>query len=48
MCGGYATDWGIPRGFNRIENHEKLIADFENYDSKSSSSRSPESDLFFR
>ena len=26
---GYATDWGIPRGFNRIENHEKLIADFE-------------------
>lgn len=27
---GYATDWGIPKGFNRIENHEKLIADFEN------------------
>lgn len=26
---GYATDWGIPRGFNRIANHEKLIADFE-------------------
>lgn len=26
---GYATDWGIPRGFNRIENHEKLISDFE-------------------
>jgi hydroxypyruvate isomerase len=26
---GYATDWGIPKGFNRIENHEKLIADFE-------------------
>jgi hydroxypyruvate isomerase len=26
---GYATEWGIPRGFNRIENHEKLIADFE-------------------
>jgi len=25
---GYATDWGIPKGFNRIENHEKLIADF--------------------
>jgi hydroxypyruvate isomerase len=27
---GYATDWGIPKGFNRIENHDKLIADFEN------------------
>ena len=27
---GYATDWGIPKGFNRIENHEKLITDFEN------------------
>ena len=26
---GYATDWGIPKGFNRIENHEKLISDFE-------------------
>ena len=26
---GYATDWGIPKGFNRLENHEKLIADFE-------------------
>ena len=26
---GYATDMGIPKGFNRIENHEKLIADFE-------------------
>jgi hydroxypyruvate isomerase len=26
---GYATDWGIPKGFNRRENHEKLIADFE-------------------
>jgi hydroxypyruvate isomerase len=25
---GYATDWGIPKGFNRIANHEKLIADF--------------------
>jgi hydroxypyruvate isomerase len=25
---GYATDWGIPKGFNRKENHEKLIADF--------------------
>jgi hydroxypyruvate isomerase len=27
---GYATDFGIPKGFNHIENHEKLIADFEN------------------
>jgi len=27
---GYATDWGIPKGFNRIENHDKLLADFEN------------------
>ncbi len=26
---GYATDWGIPKGFNRIENHDKLIADYE-------------------
>ncbi|TAL63260.1 MAG: hydroxypyruvate isomerase [Bacteroidetes bacterium] len=26
---GYATDWGIPKGFNRIANHEKLIKDFE-------------------
>ncbi len=26
---GYATDWGIPKGFNRIGNHEKLITDFE-------------------
>jgi len=26
---GYATDWGIPKGFNRTENHEKLISDFE-------------------
>ena len=26
---GYATDWGIPKGFNRIENHEKLVSDFE-------------------
>jgi hydroxypyruvate isomerase len=26
---GYATDWGIPKGFNRIANHSKLIADFE-------------------
>ncbi len=27
---GYATDFGIPKGFNHTENHEKLIADFEN------------------
>jgi len=27
---GYATDWGIPKGFNRLENHEKLLADYEN------------------
>jgi hydroxypyruvate isomerase len=26
---GYATDWGIPKGFNRIANHDKLVADFE-------------------
>ena len=26
---GYATDYGIPKGFNRVANHEKLIADFE-------------------
>ena len=26
---GYATDWGIPKGFNRIGNHPKLIADYE-------------------
>jgi hydroxypyruvate isomerase len=26
---GYATDWGIPKGFNRLDNHDKLIADFE-------------------
>ncbi len=26
---GYATDYGIPRGFNREENHAKLIADYE-------------------
>jgi hydroxypyruvate isomerase len=25
---GYATDWGIPKGFNRLFNHEKLISDF--------------------
>lgn len=27
---GYATDLGIPKGFNRLGNHDKLIADFEN------------------
>lgn len=26
---GYATDLGIPKGFNRISNHDRLIADFE-------------------
>ena len=26
---GYATDWGIPKGFNRPDNQEKLITDFE-------------------
>jgi len=26
---GYATDFGIPKGFNRIANHEKLINDFQ-------------------
>lgn len=26
---GYATDYGIPKGFNRVSNHDKLIADFE-------------------
>ena len=26
---GYATDYGIPKGFNRVANHAKLIADFE-------------------
>jgi hydroxypyruvate isomerase len=26
---GYATDWGIPKGFNRVANHEKLISDYE-------------------
>jgi hydroxypyruvate isomerase len=26
---GYATDLGIPKGFNHLENHDKLIADFE-------------------
>lgn len=26
---GYATDYGIPKGFNRVANHARLIADFE-------------------
>ena len=26
---GYATDYGIPKGFNRVANHAKLIGDFE-------------------
>ncbi|HNY53892.1 MAG TPA: TIM barrel protein [Bacteroidales bacterium] len=26
---GYATDWGIPKGFNRVQNHDKLVADYE-------------------
>jgi hydroxypyruvate isomerase len=25
---GYATDFGISKGFNRLENHDKLISDF--------------------
>jgi len=27
---GYATELGIPKGFNRVSNHEKLISDFTN------------------
>ena len=38
---GYATDWGIPKGFNRIENHEKLIADYEAMIPKASSAGVP-------
>lgn len=26
---GYGTAWGIPKGFNREENHSKLVADYE-------------------
>lgn len=26
---GYATSFGIPKGFNRLENHDKLAANFE-------------------
>lgn len=38
---GYATDWGIPKGFNRIENHEKLLADYENMIPKAASAGVP-------
>jgi hydroxypyruvate isomerase len=38
---GYATDWGIPKGFNRLENHEKLLADYESMIPKAASSGVP-------
>ncbi len=38
---GYATDWGIPKGFNRVGNHEKLIADFENKIPKAAAAQVP-------
>ena len=38
---GYATDWGIPKGFNRPANHEKLIADFETMIPKASEAGVP-------
>ena len=38
---GYATDLGIPKGFNRIENHEKLISDFEKMIPKASAAGVP-------
>jgi hydroxypyruvate isomerase len=38
---GYATDWGIPKGFNRVEHHEKLIADFEAMSPKAASAGIP-------
>jgi hydroxypyruvate isomerase len=38
---GYATDLGIPKGFNRIENHEKLIYDFETMIPKASAAGVP-------
>ena len=38
---GYATDWGIPKGFNRTANHEKLIADFETMIPKASEAGIP-------
>jgi hydroxypyruvate isomerase len=38
---GYATDWGIPKGFNRLENHEKLLADYEGMIPKAASAGVP-------
>jgi hydroxypyruvate isomerase len=38
---GYATDWGIPKGFNRIANHDKLISDFETMIPKAAAARVP-------
>ena len=38
---GYATDMGIPNGFNRIENHEKLVSDFETMIPKASAAGVP-------
>jgi len=29
MCSWLCNGLGIPKGFNHIENHEKLIGDFE-------------------
>ena len=30
MCNG-PSGWGIPKGFNRVENHDKLVADYEQF-----------------
>jgi len=38
----------FPKDFNRIANHEKLIADFGGYDPKSSRSRGSKPDLLFQ
>jgi hydroxypyruvate isomerase len=38
---GYATDWGIPKGFNRLENHDKLVNDFETMIPKAASAGVP-------
>jgi hydroxypyruvate isomerase len=38
---GYATGLGIPKGFNRIANHEQLIADFTNMIPKASAAGVP-------
>ena len=38
---GYATDWGIPKGFNRRENHEKLLADYEKMIPRASAAKVP-------